>query len=67
MMQSGMQREAFALIDNYWGGMVRAGADTFWKVYDPKDPRLSPYRSHLVNSYCHAWSCTPSYFIRRPV
>lgn len=65
MLASGMESEAFALIDSYWGGMVRAGADTFWEVYDPKDPHLSPYKSYLVNSYCHAWSCTPSYFIRR--
>jgi hypothetical protein len=25
---------------------------------------LSPYGDHHINSYCHAWSCTPSYFIR---
>lgn len=25
----------------------------------------SPYRSILLNSYCHAWSCTPSYWLRR--
>jgi alpha-L-rhamnosidase len=26
---------------------------------------VSPYNSHLMNSYCHAWSCTPTYFLRR--
>jgi hypothetical protein len=45
--------------------MVRKGADTFWEVYRPGDDRLSPYKSHLMNSYCHAWSCTPAYFLRR--
>ena len=49
----------------YWGGMVKNGADTFWELYDPNDPFASPYGSNAVNSYCHAWSCTPSYFIRR--
>jgi hypothetical protein len=66
MYACGMQAQALGLLQDYWGGMVRRGADTFWEVYDPKDERLSPYNSHLVNSYCHAWSCTPSYFLRRP-
>lgn len=48
----------------YWGGMVRCGADTFWELYDPDDS-VSPYGGKTVNSYCHAWSCTPSYFIRK--
>ena len=64
MIQCGMQSEAFELIEWYWGGMVKAGADTFWEVYDPKNPTLSPYGNVLTNSYCHAWSCTPSYLLR---
>ncbi|MDW8847265.1 sugar hydrolase [Erwinia sp. MMLR14_017] len=52
-------------IKKYWGGMVQAGADTFWELYDPKRPGFSPYGSKLINSYCHAWSCTPAYFIRK--
>ncbi len=64
MLTCGMRTEARALIESYWGGMVNAGADTFWEVYDPANPRLSPYGSDLVNSYCHAWSCTPAYFLR---
>jgi alpha-L-rhamnosidase len=53
------------LIVNYWGDMVKKGADTFWEVYDPKDDFSSPYKFSPVNSYCHAWSCTPVYFIRK--
>ena len=64
MLQCGLKREALELIEWYWGGMVKAGADTFWEVYDPKQPSLSPYRSVLMNSYCHAWSCTPAYLLR---
>jgi alpha-L-rhamnosidase len=63
----GMDIQAYQLIDSYWGGMVDKGADTFWEVYDPKDAFKSPYNSHLFNSYCHAWSCTPSWFFRHPV
>ncbi|MFW5699623.1 MAG: glycoside hydrolase [Bacteroidota bacterium] len=65
MIKSNLKKEAKDLVLSYWGGMVRNGADTFWEVYDPNDPDLSPYNSVLVNSYCHAWSCTPSYFIRK--
>ncbi len=65
MIEVGLTKEAKDLIVNYWGDMVKKGADTFWEVYDPKDDFLSPYNAYLVNSYCHAWSCTPVYFIRK--
>lgn len=64
MVACGMKKEALALIQSYWGGMLTAGADTFWEVYDPADALLSPYGTVHINSYCHAWSCTPSYFLR---
>jgi len=62
-----MDEKAYSLIKNYWGGMVDKGADTFWEIYNPQNPYTSPYNSHLFNSYCHAWSCTPSWFLRHPV
>jgi hypothetical protein len=65
MITCGLRREALDLIEWYWGGMVKAGADTFWEVYDPSNPLLSPYGNVLTNSYCHAWSCTPAYLLRR--
>jgi hypothetical protein len=65
LLAAGMREEALAHLQTYWGGMVKLGADTFWEVYVPGDDRLSPYNSHLMNSYCHAWSCTPTYFLRR--
>jgi alpha-L-rhamnosidase len=65
MIQCDMKQEAKELLTDYWGDMVKKGADTFWEVYDPKDDFLSPYKFFPVNSYCHAWSCTPVYFIRK--
>ncbi|MBP5259758.1 MAG: glycoside hydrolase, partial [Paludibacteraceae bacterium] len=65
MLQSGMQQQAYDYLLNYWSGMTRQGADTFWEVYDPADAFASPYRFHPLNSACHAWSCTPVYFIGR--
>lgn len=64
MLDSGLDKEAKALVESYWGGMVKAGADTFWEVYDPAKPLSSPYGDIHINSYCHAWSCTPTYFYR---
>jgi hypothetical protein len=61
----GLADEASRLLHDYWGGMIRKGADTFWEVYIPGDDHASPYKSHLMNSYCHAWSCTPAYLLRR--
>ncbi|HYG33267.1 MAG TPA: glycoside hydrolase [Clostridia bacterium] len=64
MLQCGLKDDARNLIQTYWGGMVKDGADTFWEVYDPANPMLSPYGDPLANSYCHAWSCTPAYLLR---
>ena len=64
LLAANLEKEAFAHIEGYWGEMARLGADTFWEVFDPKDQKRSPYSSHLMNSACHAWSCTPSLFIR---
>lgn len=60
-----MDQEAKKALVAYWGGMVNKGADTFWEVFDPTNEQLSPYNFYPVNSYCHAWSCTPVYFIRK--
>ncbi len=65
MITCGMKQEAKDYLIKYWGGMVIKGADTFWEVYDPKNEFLSPYHFFPINSYCHAWSCTPVYFIRK--
>lgn len=61
-----MDMEAYWLIESYWGGMIEKGATTFWEIYDPVDAYKSPYQRHLFNSYCHAWSCTPAWFLRHP-
>lgn len=65
LIESGLKAEAKEALTNYWGDMIKKRADTFWEVYDPKDDLKSPYKFYPVNSYCHAWSCTPVYFIRK--
>lgn len=55
--------EGVRLMKEYWGEMINLGADTFWEAFVPADPNFSPYDSPMINSYCHAWSCTPAYLI----
>jgi hypothetical protein len=61
----GRQGQALELMRSYWGGMLRAGLDVFPEVWDTADEKRSPYGTHLLNSYCHAWSCTPVWFLAR--
>lgn len=65
LIQSGMINKAEKKLREYWGAMVEDGADCFYELYDPKNKKSSPYGSRIINSYCHAWSGTPSYFIRK--
>jgi hypothetical protein len=61
----GSREDVLAVLENYWGRMLDLGADTFWEVFNPQDHFASPYENAQINSYCHAWSCTPSWFLRR--
>jgi alpha-L-rhamnosidase len=65
LFEAGLRDEAVSLMKDYWGKMISLGADTYWEAFDPEKPDYSPYGSPIVNSYCHAWSCTPVYLIRR--
>lgn len=65
LIKVGQIDEARQYIIDYWGEMVNLGADTFWEVFVKEDPYCSPYNDALMNSACHAWSCTPTYFIRK--
>ncbi len=65
MIKSGLYKKAFDYIRSFWGKMADEGADTFYEIYSPDDPELSPYGDRMINSMCHAWSCTPAYFIRK--
>ena len=60
-----MKDAALEAIDGYWGQMIDDGADCYFELYDPQNKYVSPYGSRIINSYCHAWSGTPAYFIRK--
>lgn len=64
LLHAGLTEKAINHMKQYWGGMVEAGADTFWESWDPKDPDGSPYGGSIINSSCHGWSCTPAYILK---
>lgn len=64
MLSCGMNGAALDLVRGYWGAMLDAGADTFWEAFDPADPLTSPYGDIHANSFCHAWSCSPTWLFR---
>ena len=61
----GFKERAMETIKDYWGEMLDAGFDCCTEVFDTKNHFLSPYNSPELNSACHAWSCTPAYWIYR--
>ena len=63
-MICGEEEHVMELIKEYYGSMLKHGADTFWEAYRPDEPFFSPYNDVRMNSACHAWSGTASYFIR---
>lgn len=65
LINVGEMKRAYDRMHAYWGGMAEKGAATFWELYDPENPEGSPYGGIIVHSYCHAWSCTPVYFLRK--
>lgn len=65
LIRSDEKERALDEMKRYWGEMIRDGADTFWELYNPYNKYESPYGSVAVNSFCHAWSCTPTYFLRK--
>ena len=65
LIECGEEELACEKMEIYWGGMADQGADTFWELYNPRNPNESPYGGTTVNSYCHAWSCAPAYFLRK--
>lgn len=65
LFEAGLNDEAIKLMKSYWGKMCQLGADTYWEAFEPEKPDFSPYGSPIVNSYCHAWSCTPVYLLKK--
>lgn len=51
---------------DYWGGMLKLGATSFWEEYDPArkgSGHLSMYGRPYGKSLCHAWGASPIYLL----
>lgn len=62
----GYLREVLDEIRSYWGGMLDAGAVTFWEEYDPEIPQEAQYDMYgdrFGKSLCHAWGASPVYLL----
>jgi alpha-L-rhamnosidase len=53
-------------IKDYWGGMLNAGATSFWEKYDPTESGTQHYAMYgrqFGKSLCHAWGASPIYLL----
>lgn len=51
---------------NYWGGMLKLGATSFWEEYDPgkkEGEHYAMYGRPFGKSLCHAWGASPIYLL----
>lgn len=51
---------------DYWGGMIRLGATSFWEEYDPRiavPEQYAMYGRPYGKSLCHAWGASPIYLL----
>ena len=65
LLEVGLYEKARETITRFWGSMVNLGSDTFWEIHNPDDVIFSPYGSVAITSFCHAWSCTPTYLLQK--
>lgn len=75
LCQMGRQPDVLHEMKDYWGGMLRHGATSFWEKYvpdttsadtdSPQAPHLEMYGRPYGKSLCHAWGASPIYLIGR--
>lgn len=62
----GEQKYVLNEIKNYWGGMIKLGATTFWEKYNPENTGVEHYAMYgrpFGKSLCHAWGASPLYLL----
>jgi alpha-L-rhamnosidase len=64
----GEQSYVLKQIKDYWGGMLKQGATTFWEEYNPDKTGTEVYSMYarpFGKSLCHAWGASPIYLLGR--
>lgn len=62
LCEAGHQEEVTEFLRDYWGGMLRLGATTFWEDYKPQEEGVQHYAMYgkpYGKSLCHAWGAGP--------
>jgi len=62
LFRNDRKKQAVELIKNYWGGMIKAGATTWWEGFNPETGKTSP---HFGESLAHAWGSLPTYLLSK--
>ena len=66
LCMAGLQKQVLPEIRDYWGGMLKEGATSFWEKYVPSETgtqHLAMYGRPYGKSLCHAWGASPIYLI----
>ncbi|MCW8312245.1 alpha-rhamnosidase [Sphingobacterium sp. InxBP1] len=53
-------------LKDYWGGMLKLGATTFWEEYNPAKKGAEHYAMYgrdFGKSLCHSWGASPIYLL----
>lgn len=61
-----MQTKVLQEMKDYWGGMLKSGATSFWEKYIPSQTgteHLTMYGRPYGKSLCHAWGASPIYLL----
>lgn len=63
-----MEEQDYVLkeMKEYWGGMLKLGATTFWEEYNPAQKGAEHYAMYgraFGKSLCHAWGASPVYLL----
>ena len=62
----GLHTQVLQEMRDYWGGMLRQGATSFWEKYVPSETgtqHLAMYGRPYGKSLCHAWGASPVYLL----
>lgn len=64
----GEQTYVLKEMKDYWGGMLKLGATSFWEEYNPAKTGVEHYAMYgrpFGKSLCHAWGASPLYLLGR--